>query len=105
MDHISSPAFPNNLDRTEYSVVDMLTQRELAILQMIATGLSRKEIAAALYLSLNTVKTHTQNLYRKMNVHSRTQALALAQRWGIIPPTHPTKNQKTPPSFIHNRRQ
>jgi ATP/maltotriose-dependent transcriptional regulator MalT len=64
--------------------IDLLTQREQVILELIATGLSRKEIATHLYVSLNTVKTHTQNLYNKLQVHSRTQAVAQAKQLGLL---------------------
>lgn len=64
--------------------VDLLTEREQVILELIATGLSRKEIATHLYVSLNTVKTHTQNLYNKLKVHSRMQAVAQAKQLGLL---------------------
>lgn len=66
---------------------DLLTQREKVVLQLIAAGYSRKEIAADLYLSLNTVKTHTKNLYSKLRVHSRKQAITRAQELGYLPPS------------------
>ncbi len=72
------------------SFSDVLTQREKVVLQLIAAGYSRKEIAADLYLSLNTVKTHTKNLYSKLRVHSRKQAIVRAQELGYLPPA--TKN-------------
>ena len=57
-----------------------MSERELEVLQWIAQGHTNPEIAARLYLSLNTVKAHTRNIYGKLGVHSRTQAVARAQR-------------------------
>lgn len=73
-------------ERHPINFSDLLTQREKVVLQLIATGYSRKEIAATLYLSLNTVKTHTKNLYSKLGVHSRKQAIMRAQELGYLPP-------------------
>jgi LuxR family maltose regulon positive regulatory protein len=58
---------------------EALTERELEILRLIDAGLSNREIAEALYISLNTIKTHTKSLYSKLNVHSRTQAINRAR--------------------------
>jgi LuxR family maltose regulon positive regulatory protein len=54
-------------------------------MQLIADGLSNREIADRLFLSLNTVKAHTRNIYGKLDVHSRTQAVARAQDLGLAP--------------------
>ncbi len=61
-----------------------LSNRELEVLNLMANGLSNQEIAAQLYLSLNTVKTHSSNLFEKMEVKSRTQAIEKARRLSII---------------------
>ncbi len=76
--------------------IDLLTQREQVILELIASGMSRKEIATYLYVSLNTVKTHTQNLYTKLNVHSRTQAIAQAKKLGLLSPHFVPTNGHNP---------
>ena len=57
---------------------------ELAVLRCLATGLSRREIGARLYISLNTVKTHTRELYRKLDATSRQEALARAEALGLL---------------------
>lgn len=54
-----------------------LTDREMDVLQLIATGLSNKQIAAQLFISEETVKVHIRNLLRKLNVHSRVAATVL----------------------------
>ncbi|MDU8923467.1 two-component system response regulator NarL [Pasteurellaceae bacterium LIM206] len=57
--------------------IHALTDRELDVLQLIATGLSNKQIAAKLFISEETVKVHIRNLLRKLNVHSRVAATVL----------------------------
>ena len=61
-----------------------LTKRELEILECLAKGLSDKEIASSLYISEHTGRTHIRNIYRKMDVSSRSQAVAKALRAGLI---------------------
>ena len=65
-------------------LIEPLSERELEILQLIAEGLSNQEIGSRLYLSLNTVKAHTRNIYGKLGVNSRTQATARARALGLI---------------------
>lgn len=62
-----------------------LSKRELEVLQLMSEGLSNQEIASRLFLSLNTVKTHTSRLFEKMDVERRTQAVDMAKKLGIIP--------------------
>ena len=57
---------------------------ELAVLRCLATGLSRREIGERLYISLNTVKTHTRELYRKLGATSRAEAVARAEALGLL---------------------
>jgi len=66
------------------SLVDPLTKREMEILSLIATGLKNKEIAATLFVSVNTVHYHTKNLYSKLGVHSRTQAITRANELNLL---------------------
>ncbi|SRR5690606_38127467 len=61
-----------------------LNNREYEILQLLAKGYSNAQIAETLFLSLSTVKTHLSNLYVKMDVKSRTQAIAKAKQLKII---------------------
>jgi DNA-binding CsgD family transcriptional regulator len=62
--------------------IESLSPREREILGLLAQGLSNKELARALSVSENTIKTHLANLYAKLGVGRRTQALAVAQRLG-----------------------
>jgi LuxR family maltose regulon positive regulatory protein len=61
-----------------------LTGREIEILPLLAGGLSNKEIAARLYIAPVTVKTHLQNIYKKLNVSNRIEALKTVREMGII---------------------
>ena len=65
-------------------LLEPLSTRELEVLHLIAEGLTNPEIGARLYLSLNTVKAHTRNIYGKLDVHSRTQAITRAQALGLL---------------------
>lgn len=62
-----------------------LNSREYEILQLLAKGYSNKDISENLFLSISTIKTHVSNLYVKMNIKSRTQAIEKAKRLKIIP--------------------
>ena len=62
-----------------------LTQREHEILGLIARGLSNREIGAALFVSENTVKTHSSRLFEKMQVNRRVQAVQRGKELGLIP--------------------
>lgn len=62
-----------------------LSKREHEVLQLMAEGLSNQEIAARLFLSLSTIKTHSSKLFEKMDVERRTQAVDVAKKLGIIP--------------------
>jgi ATP/maltotriose-dependent transcriptional regulator MalT len=62
-----------------------LSTRELEVLQLIAEGLSNQEIAARLFVSLNTIKTHSSRIFEKLDVKRRTQAIEKAKRLNLIP--------------------
>jgi two-component system, NarL family, response regulator LiaR len=62
-----------------------ITPRELEILEAIAAGLSTREIAGKLFVSENTVKTHSSRLFDKLNAKRRTQAVQIAKEAGLIP--------------------
>ncbi len=66
-------------------LVEPLSERELEVLALIAEGLSNREIGARLHISLSTVKGHSTNIYGKLGVKSRTQAVAMAQNLGLLP--------------------
>ena len=62
-----------------------LSAREMEVLALIAEGKSNQEISAELYLALNTVKRHAYNIYAKLEVKKRTQAVSKARQLGLIP--------------------
>jgi LuxR family transcriptional regulator, maltose regulon positive regulatory protein len=61
-----------------------LTDREAEILPLLAGTLSLREIGSALHLSLNTIKTHSRGLYRKLGVSSRAEAVQSARQLGLL---------------------
>jgi DNA-binding CsgD family transcriptional regulator len=61
-----------------------ITPRELEILELIARGLSNREIASQLFVSENTVKTHSSRLFDKLDARRRTQAVQIAKEQGLI---------------------
>jgi LuxR family maltose regulon positive regulatory protein len=76
---------PTILSKLPSEMIEPLSEREHEVLLLIADGLSNREIAQRLFLSLSTVKVHTYNMYGKLGVHSRTQAVAKARTLGILP--------------------
>ncbi|MHA4896353.1 helix-turn-helix transcriptional regulator [Pedobacter sp. PWIIR3] len=78
----SDPIF--RLNEAELSKL-RISSRELEVLQLMAQGRSNKEIADSLFVSLNTIKTHSNNLFLKLEVERRTQAVEKAKRLHLIP--------------------
>ncbi|MCP4543150.1 MAG: LuxR family transcriptional regulator, partial [Chloroflexi bacterium] len=83
---------PKSKDKSDLSpvspsqpLIESLSPRELEVLQLIAQGLSNREISERLFLSLNTVKVHARNIYGKLGVRNRTRAVARAQELGLLP--------------------
>jgi DNA-binding CsgD family transcriptional regulator len=62
-----------------------ITKRELEILELIAQGMSNREIAEKLFVSENTVKTHSSRLFDKLSAKRRTQAVQIGKELGLIP--------------------
>jgi two-component system NarL family response regulator len=63
---------------------ESLTGRELEVLSLLASGKSNKEISANLFISETTVKSHLRSIFGKLNVLSRTEAVAAASRRGLV---------------------
>ena len=63
---------------------EALSERELVILRLLAAGLTKPEIANELYISYNTVKTHTRTIYRKLGTSAREDAIEHARALGLI---------------------
>lgn len=85
---IEKEIFIPQLASTEINETELkklnLTSREYEVLQLLVKGYSNAEIAGELFLSVSTIKTHASNLFLKMDVKSRTQAIEKAKRLNII---------------------
>jgi LuxR family maltose regulon positive regulatory protein len=75
-------SFPS--DPSPQPLIEPLSNRELEVLNLIAEGLSNREIGLRLYLSHNTIKRHASSIYEKLGVHSRTEAVAKARILNIL---------------------
>jgi LuxR family maltose regulon positive regulatory protein len=71
-------------DRSGEGHADLLSERELEVLRMLAGGLTPAEVAKRLFLSPFTLKAHTQNIYTKLGVHSRIEAINKARELQMI---------------------
>lgn len=67
-------------------LIESLSEREVEVLALIAEGLTNQEIAERLYLSSNTVKVHTRNIYGKLDAHHRIGAVSRGKALGLLPP-------------------
>jgi len=75
------PFSPNDAKREELAI----TPREMEILGLIAQGMSNREIAEKLFVSENTVKTHSSRVFDKLGARRRTQAVQLGKEYGLLP--------------------
>jgi LuxR family maltose regulon positive regulatory protein len=69
---------------TSQPIAEALSERELHVLRLLATELTGPEIARELYVSLNTMRTHTQHIYGKLDVTSRSAAVRRAEALGLL---------------------
>ncbi|MEJ2349364.1 MAG: response regulator transcription factor [Anaerolineales bacterium] len=81
---IGKPAAPRSVSEAA-GLVEQLTPREMEVLELLAVGDSNQTIADKLFITVRTVKKHTSNIYGKLNVDSRTQAVARARQLGLLP--------------------
>ena len=75
------PFLPDNKKREDLQI----TRRELEILELVAMGMSNREIAGKLFVSENTVKTHCSRAFDKLGAKRRTQAVQLGKEFGLLP--------------------
>jgi len=68
----------------ERKASDLLSKRESEVLRLVALGMSNKEIAGKLFLSQRTVKAHLTNIFNKLNVASRSEAIVKGLKWGLV---------------------
>jgi DNA-binding NarL/FixJ family response regulator len=87
-----APSFPG-ADDSPPPVLSSLTERELEILKLLASGLSNAELGAKLYLSEPTIKTHLSSIFRKLGVRDRVQAVIAAYDAGLVEPAIRTGRQ------------
>jgi LuxR family maltose regulon positive regulatory protein len=78
------PAIKTQTTPTIRFLIEPLSERELEILQLIARGLSNQEISRKLFLALSTVKGHNRNIFAKLDVQRRTEAVARARELGLL---------------------
>ena len=83
-EHHTPKRFPVRPSSFPSAPVNSLTEREKEVLSLIGAGLNNREISDRLVVTLNTVKKHTSNIYSKLGVGSRTQAIALARDLGLL---------------------
>jgi LuxR family maltose regulon positive regulatory protein len=82
--HLLSAVKTSTPFQEEDKLEESLSDREKEVLHFIAAGLTNQQIAQKLFVSLNTIRTHTKNINTKLDVHSRTQAVARAKELGIL---------------------
>lgn len=78
---------PSNLPSTMPTLplgIEPLSRRETEVLQLVAEGYSNREIGLKLHVSLSTIKGHNRNIFEKLNVRRRTEAVACARKWGML---------------------
>jgi LuxR family maltose regulon positive regulatory protein len=73
------PGDPSKFQAPESEIIELLSKRELEVLGLMAQGLKYNQIAEQLYVSLNTIRSHTKNIYGKLKVNNRTQAIERAR--------------------------
>ncbi len=78
------PKHENSTINAKQSLEMAISKRELEVLLMLGQGKSNKEIAEALFVSTNTIKTHISSLFEKLDVKNRTQAIIVAKNQGIL---------------------
>ncbi|MEN9298304.1 MAG: hypothetical protein RLZZ429_617 [Bacteroidota bacterium] len=77
------PSLPFEVNSKEMEALG-ISERELEVLQLMSQGMSNQEIGDALFVSLNTVKTHAARIFEKLEVQRRTQAIEKAKKIGLI---------------------
>ncbi len=74
----------SSADEAPYRLEDPLSERELEVLSLLASGRTNSEVARDLFVSVGTVKSHTGNIYRKLDAKNRAEALARARELGVL---------------------
>jgi ATP/maltotriose-dependent transcriptional regulator MalT len=82
----SRPLVTTGKKSVQGELIESLTRRELEVLGLISAGDSNQDIAGKLVITVSAVKKHTGNIYGKLGVSSRTQAVARARQLNLLPP-------------------
>jgi LuxR family maltose regulon positive regulatory protein len=77
------PAAPSKIQNLKSAMVEPLSDREIDVLRLLVAGLTNQEIALTMHVSVNTVKTHLKNIYDKLDVHDRREAILRAKELGV----------------------
>lgn len=77
------PAAPSKIQNLKSETVEPLSDREIDVLHLLAAGLTNQEIALTMHVSVNTVKTHLKNIYDKLDVHDRREAILRSKELGV----------------------
>lgn len=72
----------------EHKASELLSERESEVLKLVTSGMSNKEIAEKLFLSQRTIKAHLTNIFNKLNVASRSEAIVKGLQWGLVTLEH-----------------
>ena len=81
---VAFPPVTKDMQKPGANLFEPLSKREIEVLELLAKGLSNRQIAQQMVISLDTVKTHTGNIYSKVGVNNRTQAVIKAKALGVI---------------------
>lgn len=84
IDNLQLPKETNLQEQADINFTQTLTPREIEVLQMLTSGLSNKAVAQQLHISEHTVKFHVSSIFQKLNVSTRTEAVAVGIRLGFI---------------------
>jgi DNA-binding NarL/FixJ family response regulator len=79
-----APSMPRGIPQATETAEELLTEREVEVLQLLAQGLANKQIAQLLNISANTVKFHVSSIYTKLGATNRTEAVRLGLQSGLI---------------------
>ena len=80
----TGPSKEASVNEAAVPFLEPLSERELEVLRLLASGISNREIAAKLFVSLDTIKSHLKHIYGKLGVRSRTQAVTQAKELDLI---------------------
>ena len=80
----AAPAAPTHATAPAATLIEPLTEREEEVLQMVGEGSTNEQIASALVISVHTVRKHMSNIFGKLDVSNRTEAIARARALGLL---------------------